>query len=243
MTNKSKLSCVPAVFVAAALWASDAAAQSRLSLSFDLGAQVPVSGDVHSGGSGSVLALPTQVEPRSYGDVYGSGFYWAAGLGYQLGEHGEFRVQGSYTNNPAERLQVGNVAGLPLLGLFDDYNAFGMDFGYRRYFGGALARPFVGGSFGFVRLAEVESEFSVPAAGVVLSDVPFHDASVVPSFGAGGGVQIALSGRFALQGGIEFKWHGDASDLDGLAGTGLETINDESRRWSMPVTGGVTVRF
>ena len=25
---------------------------------------------------------------------------------------------------------------------------------------------------------------------------------------------------------------------DGLAGTGLETINDESRRWSLPVTGG-----
>ena len=32
-------------------------------------------------------------------------------------------------------------------------------------------------------------------------------------------------------------------DLDGLAGTGLEGINDESRRWSMPITGGITVRF
>jgi hypothetical protein len=36
---------------------------------------------------------------------------------------------------------------------------------------------------------------------------------------------------------------GDANDLDGLAGTGLESINDESRRWSMPITGGITVRF
>jgi len=241
--NKSRLSSVSVAFVAAALWAADAGAQTPWSVSFDLGAQVPVSGDVHGGGSGSVLNLPTQVESRSYGDVYGSGFYWAVGFGYQLGERGEFRVQGSYTNNPAERLQVGNVAGLPLFGLFDDYNAFGMDFGYRQYFGSAMARPFVGGSFGFVRLAEVKSEFSVPAASVVLSDVDFYDASVVPSFGAGGGVQIALSNRFAVQGGIEFKWHGDAGDLDGLAGTGLEMINDESRRWSMPVTGGVTVRF
>jgi hypothetical protein len=241
--NKSRISCVPVAFMAAALWASEAAAQTRFSVSFDLGAQVPVSGDVHGGGSGRVLGLATQVEPRSYGDVYGSGFYWAAGFGYQLGERGEFRVQGSYTNNPAERLQVGNVAGLPLFGLFDDYSAFGMDFGYRQYFGGGTARPYVGGSVGFVRLAEIQSEFSVPAANVVLSDVNFYDESTVASFGAGGGVQVALSSRFAVQGGIEFKWHGDASDLDGLAGTGLEPINDESRRWSMPVTGGVTVRF
>jgi hypothetical protein len=241
--NKSKLSYVAAAFVAAALWASDAAAQTPWSLSFDLGAQVPMSGDVHGGGSGSVLSLPTQVEPRSYGDVYGSGFYWAAGLGYRLGERGELRVQGSYTSNPAESLQVGNVAGLPLFGLFDDYKAFGMDFGYRQYFGGAMARPFIGGSFGFVRLAEIDSEFSVPAAGVVLSNVDFYDESVVSSFGFGGGLQVNLSSRFAVQGGVELKWHGDASDLDGLAGTGLETINDESRRWSMPVTGGITIRF
>ena len=127
--NKSRLSSVSVAFVAAALWAADAGAQTPWSVSFDLGAQVSVSGDVHGGGSGSVLNLPTQVESRSYGDVYGSGFYWAVGFGYQLGERGEFRVQGSYTNNPAERLQVGNVAGLPLFGLFDDYNAFGMDFG------------------------------------------------------------------------------------------------------------------
>ena len=46
-----------------------------------------------------------------------------------------------------------------------------------------------------------------------------------------------------IQGGIEFKWQGDAEDNDGLAGTGLESINDESRRWSLPVTGGITFRF
>lgn len=28
-----------------------------------------------------------------------------------------------------------------------------------------------------------------------------------------------------------------------LAGASLKSINDESRRWSMPITGGITVRF
>jgi hypothetical protein len=56
-------------------------------------------------------------------------------------------------------------------------------------------------------------------------------------------VEARSYNRIAVQGGIEFKWQGDATDLDGLAGAGLESINDEIRRWSMPITGGVTVRF
>jgi hypothetical protein len=59
----------------------------------------------------------------------------------------------------------------------------------------------------------------------------------------GGGLQINLSERFAVYGSVEFEWQGDAEDLDGLAGTGLESINDESGRWFVPITGGITVRF
>lgn len=235
---------LPVAALVVALSAGDARAQSNpWSVSFDLGTQIALSGDVHGGGSGTVLNLPTQVQARSYGDIYGNDFYWAAGLGYRVGEAGEIRVQGSYTSNPADRLQVGTVANLPLFALFEDYKAFGMDFGFRQYFGSATARPYVGAGGGFVRVDKIQSEFSVPAAGVVLSNVNMYDTSVVPSFGAGGGVQINLSDRFAVQGGLEFRWQGDAKDLDGLAGTGLESINDESRRWSMPITGGITVRF
>ena len=235
---------LPVAALVVALSAADARAQtSPWSVSFDLGTQVALNGDVHGGGSGTVLGLPTQVQARSYEEIYANGFYWAAGLGYRVGETGEIRVQGSYTANPADRLQVGTVAGLPLLALFDDYKAFGMDFGYRQYLGTGVVSPYVGASGGFVRLDAIQSEFSVPAAGVVLPNVNMFDTSVVPSIGAGGGVQLNLSDRFAVQGGVEFKWHGDATDLDGLAGTGLDSINDESRRWSMPITGGITVRF
>jgi opacity protein-like surface antigen len=220
-----------------------AQSSSPWSISFDLGTQVALDGIVHDGGTGTVLGLPTQVGARSYEDVYESKFAWAAGVGYRIGPMGELRVQGSYTKTPAERLQVGDVAGLPLLGLFDDYQAFGMDFGYRQYFSNRAIRPFVGAAAGFVRLEAVTSEFSVPAAGVVLSGVDFLASSTVPSLTFGGGVQYDVSRRVALQAGADVRWHGDAADLDGLAGTGLESINDTSRRWSMPVTGGVTVRF
>ena len=236
--------CLSAASVWAAVSGSTASAQTNpWSVSFDIGAQVAVNGDVHSDGSGTVLGLPTQVTAKSYGDVYGTGFYWAAGLGYRVAEQGELRIRGSYTSNPAERLQVGTVAGLPLFGLFDDYEAFGMDFGNRQYLGRGRIQPFAGADVGFARLETVTSEFSVPAAGVVLPDVGFLDSSVVPAFGFSGGVQVQLSDRLALQGGVDFRWHGDATDVDGLAGTGLEEINDETRRWSMPITGGVVVKF
>jgi hypothetical protein len=235
---------LPAAALMVALSAGDVRAQSGpWSVSFDLGTEVAVNGDLHKGGSGTVLGLPTQVQARSYGDIYSNGFHWAVGLGYRVGETGEVRVQGSYTDKPAERLQVGTVATLPLFGLFDDYKSFGMDFGYRQYFSAARVRPYVGVSAGFARIDAIQSEFSVPAANVVLSNVKMYDSTLVPTVGASGGVQVNLSDRVALQGGVELKWHGDADDLDGLAGTGLEPINDESRRWSMPVTGGITVRF
>jgi len=232
------------VAVAAMTSASTANAQTPAwTVSFDAGNQIPLSGNVHSGGSGSVLNLPTEVAAKTYDDVYGAGFYWAAGLGYRLGSRSEIRVQGSYTSNPAERLQVGTVAGLPLFGLFDDYKAFGMDFGYRQYLTTSAVRPFVGAHVGFVRLEAVQAEFSVPAANVVLPNVNFLDASTVPAFGGSAGVMFDVSKNVAFQGGVDFRWHGDATDLDGLAGTGLEGINDETRRWAMPITAGITVKF
>jgi hypothetical protein len=232
-----------AAFVATAAPASAQTAAGPVSISFDLGVQLPGPGDVHGAGTGTVLNLPTTVESRSYGDIFGSGFTWAAGMGYRLGASGEFRLSGGYTKDTAERLQVGNVAGLPLFGLFGDYSAFSMDAGYRQYLGGSRVRPFVGGSVGFVRLAEASAEFTVPAANVTLSDVDFFDTSIVPAFGLGAGVQIDLTPRTAFQAGIDFRWHGAYTDLDGLAGTGLEPINDETGRWAMPVTAGLTVRF
>jgi hypothetical protein len=237
--------CVAATLtVAAVMGATTASAQtSSWTVSFDLGNQLPLSGDVHSSGSGTVLGLPTQVATRTYDDVYGAGFSWAAGVGYRLGSRSEIRVQGSYTSNPADRLQVGTVAGLPLFGLFDDYTAFGMDFGYRQYLATSKVRPFVGAHVGVVRLEAVQSEFSVPAANVVLPNVNFLDTSTVPAFGGSAGVMFDVSDHFAFQGGIDFRWHGDAADLDGLAGTGLEGINDETRRWAMPITAGITVKF
>ena len=234
-----------AVALAAVLGSTPAHAQSdrRWSVSFDLGAQTAISGDAHGGGSGRVLNLPTSVVAKSYSGIFGPGFDWAGGVGYAIAPQGEIRVSGSYTTNPSERKEVGSVAGLPLFAKFDDYKAFRMDFGYRQYVGGGSLKPFIGGSAGFTRLEAINSTLTVPAANVTLSNVGFYKSSTVPSFSLSGGTQIALTENLAFQGGVDLRWHGDLKQNEGLAGTGLESINNESRRWTFPITAGVTVRF
>ena len=86
--------------------------------------------------------------------------------------------------------------------------------------------------------------FSVPAAGVTLADTPFFDKSIVPVFGGDVGVVFGVSGRVSLgvEGGL--RYHTGLSQLDeGLAGTGLENLNDAGDGWSVPVSGVVRVAF
>lgn len=238
-------SSMVAVAVAASLWSTPAQAQGDRpwALSFGLGSDTAVAGDAHGGGSGRVLNLPTSVVAKSYRGIFGPGFDWSAGIGYYVRPQGEIRVSGGYTSNPSERKEVGTVAGLPLFARFEDYKAFNMNVGYRQYMGTRSLRPFVGGSVGFTRLEAIRSTLTVPAAGVILEDVGFYDSSTVPSFSLSGGTQFALTENVAVHGGIDFTWHGDLKQDEGLSGTGLESINDESRRWAFPITAGVAFRF
>jgi hypothetical protein len=223
-----------------------AAAQSpRWSVGLNAGADVAITGDVHGGGTGTVLNLPTRVEARDYGDIYGTPFTWSVDLGYRATSNGEIRARLFRTRAEAERVQVGDVATLGLFAEFDPYTALGMDVGYRQYFGGETSpvMPYAGASVGFVRVDEIDATFSVPLASVVLNDVPMYASSTVPALAISAGVMAPIGSNAGIQGGVDFRWHGDLDPIDGLAGTGLEPINDKSRRWSMPITVGAFVRF
>jgi len=238
------MKAVAAILIGAAPAAAQNAAP-RWSVSFDLGPDMAVSGDVHGAGTGTVLGLPTQVGARSYGDIYGPGFQWSAALGYAVGTTGEVRGRFTWSRLTADRIQVGTVAGLPLFGLFDDYTELGADFGYRQYFtpADARVRPFVGAHVGFVNVEAITAEFTVPDAGVTISGVDFYESSTVATFGFSGGAYFRVTDRFGVQGGVDLRWRDNLKAIDGLAGTGLEPINDDSSRWSLPVFFGATIRF
>lgn len=218
--------------------------KGRWSAAFQGGTDLELGGDVHDGGSGTVLGLPTSVEARSYNDVYKPGFRAQFELGYGTGEASEVFARGTYYKLASETLQVGTVAGLALNADFADYKEWGAEVGYRYYFN--VDRPgkfYVAGLAGLRFVSELPSTFSVPAAGVVLSDVPFYESSTVGVFGADLGFTYDVSESVAI--GIETgpRYQTGLSDIEGLAGTGLEPINDTGSRWSMPFLATLRLRF
>jgi hypothetical protein len=244
MRFKSALLAVAAVsaLVPAGLHAEGI--KGRWSVALQGGTDIELSGNVHEGGSGTVLALPTQVEARSYGDVYDPSFRGQIGIGYGVGPRSEIFLRGSYYKMGSNTLQVGTVAGLVLNADFADYKEWGTELGYRFYFSADKPlKPYVALAGGLRFVSELPSTFSVPAAGVVLTDVPFYDSSTVGVFGGdlGFGYDISPSVALGIEAGLRYQT--SPSRLNGLAGTGLEPINDTGSRWSLPVLATVTFRF
>jgi hypothetical protein len=224
--------------------AQDGAIKGRWSVTFSGGAALPAGGEFHEGGSGSVLGLPTQVESRDYSDVFDSGFGWRGGVGYGVSERVEIFGDFTWGRTDASELSVGTVASLDLRAAFGEYTSYGIDAGMRYHFApGGVINPYVSGLAGFRRVEAIAGTFSVPAAGVTIPDVPFFDDSTVPVFGGSAGVLFAMSSRLSVGFEAGIRYHTDLSQIEGLAGTGLENLNDAGSRWSVPIGGVVRLGF
>lgn len=217
--------------------------EGRWSIGLQGGTDLELSGNVHEGGNGTVLGLATVVQAKSYGDVYNPSFRGQLSVGYGIAPRSELFVRGSYYKTSSDTLQVGTVAGLALNADFADYKEWGAEAGFRQYLSDGRFKPYVAVVAGARFLSELPSTFSVPAAGVVLTDVPFYDKSTVGVFGADIGVAYSLGDNASI--GVETgpRYQTKPSRLNGLAGTGLDSINDTGSRWSMPIVGTVTFRF
>ena len=223
---------------------ADGGVRGRWSASFTGGAALPTGGEFHEGGNGLVLGLPTGVEAKTNGDIYDPGIGWRAGVGYGVSRNIELFGDFVWGKTEASELSVGNVASLDLRAAFADYTSYGMDGGMRYHFvPGARVAPYVSALAGFRLVDAIPGTFSVPAAGVTLRDTPFFDDSTVPVFGGDVGVLFAVSRRLSL--GLEtgVRYHTDLADIEGLAGTGLENLNDAGSRWSVPISGVVRFGF
>jgi hypothetical protein len=218
--------------------------EGKWSLSVSAGTELDLAGDVHTAGSGRVLNLPTTVEARSYGDIYDRSFRGTLGLAYGVAPQVEIFGRASYYKMTSNNVRVGNVAGLDLFGEWSEYKEWGFEAGPRFYFGGeASFKPYVALVAGLRSLSENPATFRVPAAGVTLRDVAFWDKSTVGVFGADLGFTYDVGSNVAL--GLETgpRYQSQPKRLNGLAGTGLEPINDTGSRWSMPILATLSLRF
>ena len=116
--------------------------------------------------------------------------------------------------------------------------------GFRRYFdSGKSWRPFIEGTFGLGFITEIDVVLSAPAANLTERATDFYDRTAAFALGGNAGVVWQLSDHFGAFGQIGLRWMSGLSEIDDLAGTGLETINDDSSRWTLPVVVGMRVRF
>ena len=242
--KSSVLFAILLVAAPAAAVAQETGVQGRWTLTFSGGATVPSGGEFHEGGIGTVLGLPTSVDAKKTGDVFDPGVGWRVGLGYGVSRAVEVFGDFAWKHTNASELSVGTVASLDLRAAFGDYTSYGMEAGMRYHFmPEARVSPYLSALAGFRRVEAIPGTFSVPAAGVTLPDTPFFDDSTVPVFGGDLGVVFGVSGRVSL--GVEagVRYHTDLSGIEGLAGTGLENLNDAGNRWSVPISGVVRFGF
>ena len=227
-----------------AAFAQDEGVRGRWNVTFTGGLSVPAGGEFHEGGSGTVLGLPTRVDAKGTGDVFDPGFAWRAGIGYGVSRSVELFGEFAWERATASELSVGSVASLDLRAAFADYTSYGVEGGLRVHLApGARVAPYVSAVAGFRRVDAIPGTFSVPAAGVTLADTPFFDDSMVPLFGGGAGVLYAVSPRFSIGAEAGLRYHADLTDIEGLAGTGLENLNDAGARWSVPISAVLRFGF
>lgn len=221
--------------------------ESRWAFDVSFGFDVGLSGDIQGAGIGTLQDQTTVLVTRSYRDVYGAGIRWKFGGGYALDRHQELTASVAYATAGGDVVEVGTVGTAPLFAQFDDYRTISIEFGYRYYVADPFTyehfHPYVGGFLGADIVRELDAVFTIPQTGAVLAATDYYDRTGAFAFGVQAGVVYDLTPLVAVTADLTLRHHGDLAPIDGLAGTGLEDVNDKSNRWVMPVLVGARIRF
>jgi hypothetical protein len=238
------LAMLTALGVATAAQAQPSALDYRWSFDAGLGLDNSFSGTVNADAIGTLDGRPTVITANSYSDLFGRGFHVRFGGGFLIDEISEVRAVFTYQSLDADLTPMGDVGGAPLYGQYDQYKSLGIEVGFRRYFDmNPTVRPYVEGSLGLGFVSEIDVVLSAPAAGIAQRATDFYDRTTAFSLGGAAGVLWQVSERVGTYGQIGLRRLSGLSGIDSLAGTGLETINDDSARWTLPIAVGVRVRF
>lgn len=230
-------------------------APGRWTVSLEAGSEFQTDGDVHGGATAPVPNLgplnpaldginaELRIQPRSFDDIYGEGMNIGAELAYGMSENAEIFGSLRYMKADEGRVQVGGAfvpalaATLPVFGTFDDYQAYGVELGYRQYFGTGMLKPYVAGRIGAVFTDKINATFEIPDGGITIADAPFYDSSTSVSLGLDVGLSYALNDRVALQAETGIRHITSLSDDDSaIGGLGLASINGVGERTYVPLT-------
>ena len=249
-TAGSKRACVGAMIAmllgtAPLARAQGGAPDSRFSVEFGVGFDNGISGNINSSGIGTLNNQVVVITKNSYEEVYGTGLHLRGGGGYMLNEDTEVTATFTFQSLDADFVvPMGDIGVSNLYGQYTDYQTLLLDFGLRRY--GTLTprvKLYGEGTIGLGFVDKTDVTLVAPGANLNRQANDFYDQTAAFTVGVNGGALFQAKDQVGvfLQMGLRFV--SGMSEIDDLAGTGLETINDKSSRWTMPFVAGVRFRF
>jgi len=216
----------------------------RWSVDFGIGWDRTISGNINSGAIGTLNGQAAVILRNKYDDVYGTGLHVRFGAGYLLQEESELRVAFTIQSLDADLTRMGDLGLSNLYGQYDDYQAFGLDFGYRRYLPFKhTIRGFGEGLIGVAVIDETDVLLAAPSANFIGTATDFYDKTAAFTVSGNVGVAFAVRENTDAFAQVGLRYTTGMSAVDNLNGTGLDTINDHSARCAVPFSIGVRLRF
>ena len=214
------------------------------SVSVSAGFDPTLSGDATTTVSGTVGGTPIVLGNVGFSDVYGTLARWRLSVGYSLDDRSEVLGAFAYSTGDGSRQTVGVAPGPALVGEFTDLGEKTVEVGYR-YFLPAQERflPHLTAWGGFTRVGRINAGLSVPAVSIELTNLPVFDSSTAGTLAIAGGAILPLTRRVGITADVGLRWRGALNSANALVGTGLEEIDRDSSRWSLPVMFGAVLRF
>jgi hypothetical protein len=230
--------------LASAAQAQPSVMDHRWSVDVGLGWDNGITGNINSGGIGKINDQAVVILPNPYDKVYGTGFQLRFGGGYLLDDSTEVRAIFTYQSLDANLTTMGDIGTSKLYAQYDPYRSFALDAGFRRYVDvAANARVYAEATLGIGFISETDVTLVAPTVNLAQHATDFYDRTAAFSFGGNIGLLLQASKRVGVYGQIGMRWMSGMSAVDGLAGTGLEVINDNSSRWTLPFIIGIRTRF
>jgi hypothetical protein len=219
--------------------------EQKWTAEFGIGWDNGLSGNINTSGIGSINNQVVVITKNSYNDVYGGGLHLRFGGGYLLKPDTEARVTFTFQSLDADFITpMGDMGVSNLYAQYTDYQTFGIDFGLRRY--AALKpklRAYGEGTLGIAFVDKTDVTLVAPGVNYVSKITDFYDQTAAFTFGVNVGVDVQSGKNLGYFGQIGLRYVSGMSQIDGLLGTGLDNINDQSARWTLPFLVGVRYRF
>jgi len=219
--------------------------ESKWNVEFGVGIDVGINGNVNSGAIGVLQGQAAALLPQPYGDVYGTGIQFRVGGGYTIDRFSELRATLTFQSADADLVRLGDVGPSSLYAQYSDYQSMALDVGYRRYapLENKVVRLYGEGTIGLGFIDAIDVRLAAPQSNLVLDNTDFYDQTAAFTWGINAGVLFRVAERWDVSAQIGLRHISGLSAVDQLAGTGLDTINNDSGRLTFPIGIGLRVRF